>query len=339
MLNNGPFYFHSIEKITTAFLYIFNDISIQRIDPDTGVIKEIKVPIDQAAKEKWAVRMEEDPNAGNEETQRHVQIVLPRMSADLTNFHYDSHRKLPAINYRAASNATGVNSITINIAGTGYNNVPILKFTNSSPVSATAIATATVSGGHITGISILSPGYNYNPSSPPSITITPTGGDTPSIAANLTAIIGGPSTLIQLNPIPYIFDFSLHLQTRTLSDSYMIVEQILAFFRPDYVVPIIDIKEMNIHRDIIFTLTACSHQDSFEGSLDTKRVIEWEFSFQAQAFIYPPIKQKPVITTAQVYTPEIGESSTSGGLVEVISNPSGINIDQPYNFIVSEING
>jgi len=255
MLGNIPFYFHSIKKITEAFLYIFSDISIQRIDPDTGLIKEIKVPIDQAAKEKWAVRMEEDPNAGNEATQRHVQIILPRMSADLTNFHYDSHRKLPAINYRA----------------------------------------------------------------------TPSG--------------NGPYALIQLNPIPYIFDYSLHLQTRTLSDSYMIVEQILAFFRPDYVVPIIDIKEMNIHRDIVFTLTNCSHQDSFEGSLDTKRVIEWEFSFQAQAFIYPPIKQKPVITTANVYTPEFSETSTSGGLVEVVSNPSGINIDQPYDFIVSETNG
>ena len=254
MLGQEPFYFHTIKKITTTFGYIFDDIHIERINPKTSGIQLIKVPISQAAKEKWAVRMEEDPNAGDETRQRHVQIVLPRMSYDLVNFHYDAKRKLPTTNYRVAPTASG------------------------------------------------------------------------------------PLANVQLNPIPYLFDYQLHLQTRTLNDSYSIVEQILSFFRPEYTVPIIDIPEMNIHRDIVFTLMNCSHSDSFEGNFQDKRIIEWQFDFQAQAFIYSPIKQKPVIINPTINLHEIGETYDEAK-VEIVVDPNTANINQPYNIIVTDLNG
>jgi hypothetical protein len=242
MLGNEPFNFRTIEKITAAFGFIFSDISFRRIDPDTKAIKTIKVPISQSAKEKWAVRDVEDPNAGDEARQRHVQIVLPRMGYEMTNFNFDPTRTLPPVNYRVQTSGNG------------------------------------------------------------------------------------PSALIQLNPVPQIFDFELYLQTRTLTDSYAIVEQIAAFFHPDYVVPIIDIPQMNIHRDIIFTMTGKSHSDSYEGSLTEKRVIEWNFNFQAQGHIYPPIREKKVITNTKVFMDE-RES------VQLITDPVAPNIDEPYDII------
>jgi hypothetical protein len=249
MLGNDVFYFHTIKKVTTAFGYIFDDISIERINPSTSAVQTIKVPISQAAKEKWSVREAEDPNAGDEPNQRHVQIVLPRMSYDLVDFQYDSKRKLPAINYRVA----------------------------------------------------------------------PTG--------------NGPSAYVQLNPIPYIFNYELTLQTRTLSDSFAIVEQILAFFRPDYTVPIIDIEPMNYHRDIVITLNSTSHSDSYEGNFLDKRIIEWNFNFQAQAFIYPPIKTNPVIKTANVDVLEIGD--TNGGNINIVADPDTANLDDSYNIVIT----
>jgi len=246
MLGNPPFNFHTIEKITTAFGYMFENITLQRFDPETSAIKSIKVPISQAAKEKWVVRDLEDPNAGDESRQRHVQIVLPRMGYDLVDMRYDSHRKLNTVNYRVA----------------------------------------------------------------------PSG--------------NGPSARVQLNPVPYIYVFSLYLQTRTLGDAYAIVEQVLSFFRPDYVVPIIDIPEMNLKRDIIFTLTSHSHTDSYDGSFLDKRVIEWQFNFEAQGHIYPPIKEKPVVTQATI-TDGIGDT-----IVTVVASPNTANIDEPYDIIITE---
>jgi hypothetical protein len=252
MLREEPFNFHTIQKITETFGFLFGDITIERIDPKTSAVKRIKVPISQSAKEKWAVRMEADPNAGDESNQRHVQIILPRMGFDLTNFHFDAKRKLPTINYR----------------------------------------------------------------------VSPSG--------------NGPSALVQLTPLPWIFDYSLYLQARTLSDSYAIVEQILAFFRPDYTVPIIDIPPMNSHRDIVFTLLNCSHSDSYEGNFQDKRVIEWQFDFQAQAYIYPPIKIKPVITQVIVGLEDSGDDNFSGEVI-VAANPNTGNIDQPYSIIVTDV--
>jgi len=243
MLGQEIFYFNTIEKITSAFGWIFSDITIERINPETSALQRIKVPITQSAKEKWAVRMEEDPHAGDEKRQRHVEIILPRMGFEFTNFHFDSKRKLPAINFRVA----------------------------------------------------------------------PSG--------------NGPFANVQLNPIPFIFNYSLTMQARTLSDSYKIIEQILAFFRPDYVVPIIDIPEMNLHRDIVFTLTNASHSDSYNGSFLENRIIEWNFDFEAQAFIYPPIKNKPVITQATVNLPDTGETVT------ITTDPNTGNIDEPYNIV------
>jgi hypothetical protein len=245
MLGNDPFNFHTIERITEAFGYIFKDIVVTRHDPSTNAVKHIKVPISQSAKEKWAVRTEDDPNAGDETRQKHVQIVLPRIGCELKDLSYDARRKLSTINYR----------------------------------------------------------------------VSPSG--------------NGPTALVQPNPIPYNYNFSLYLQTRTLSDAYMIVAQILAFFRPDYTVPIIDIPEMNLHRDIIVTLLGNSHSDSYEGPMTDKRVIEWNFEFTAQGHIYPPIKEKNVITKADVLL-------DSGDNVDVAANPRTGNIDQPYDIVITD---
>jgi hypothetical protein len=252
MLGNSPFFFNTIERITQAVGFIFNDISIQRINPTTQAIKTIKVPLSLSSKEKWAVRAAEDPNAGDETKQRHVQIVLPRMAYELTNFRFDPRRKLPSINYRVASSRSG------------------------------------------------------------------------------------PTALVQLNPKPFLFEYSLYLQCRTLSDSYSIIEQILTFFSPDYVVPIIDIPEMNINRDIVVNMIGCSHTDKYEGNFLDSRTIMWQFDLEVQAYIYAPIKDKPVITNSKITFGDVTDfidNIPNPDYVNVEANPNTGNITDPYNIV------
>lgn len=80
---------------------MFQDISIQRLDrngdPVAGQL--IKIPIDFAQKQKWFVRLTQDPNAGQtlddgSPVQRQIEIQLPRMAFELTNIQYDPTRKM-----------------------------------------------------------------------------------------------------------------------------------------------------------------------------------------------------------------------------------------------------
>ena len=133
----------------------------------------------------------------------------------------------------------------------------------------------------------------------------------------------------QLNPVPMIFDFTLYLRTRTLEDGWAIIEQFIPFFTPDYTVPILDIPEMGIKTDIVFTLKSNTSRDEFEGNLLKNRELVWEFEFIAEGHMYPPIKTVPVITHTDT-TLSIFNSEPSGQ-TEVREQivPESTPIDQP----------
>lgn len=63
----------------------------------------ISVPISYAPKEKWLVRIEQDPNLTN-----HTYISLPRMSFEITGMTYDASRKTNRFNTISCSDANGV---------------------------------------------------------------------------------------------------------------------------------------------------------------------------------------------------------------------------------------
>lgn len=79
----------------------------------------------------------------------------------------------------------GVSEVIITNPGVGYTHIPTLV-----PSSGTATATATVGGGEITSVTVTSAGSGYNIDSPPTWTVTPTSGDTPSVVAVLNSFVG-----------------------------------------------------------------------------------------------------------------------------------------------------
>lgn len=86
----GHQYYHSIiRKYVIAFGNLFNDIVIQRFDKDGDRIQTIAVPLAYSPKEKFIVRLQQDPNL-----ERDVAITLPRMGFEITSFNYAPERKL-----------------------------------------------------------------------------------------------------------------------------------------------------------------------------------------------------------------------------------------------------
>ena len=92
MLNGNVFYHGVVRKCIIGFGRLFSDIYIDRKkeDPVNGeFIQRLRVPLSYAPKEKWLVRIDEDPTLEN-----HTLTSLPRMSFEIIAYTYDSLRKI-----------------------------------------------------------------------------------------------------------------------------------------------------------------------------------------------------------------------------------------------------
>lgn len=88
-----PFYHKTFKRAIVAFGSLFSNIKVERRDNEGNVVQTIKVPIAQAPKEKWIVRIDSDPNLEN-----NTYTTLPRMSFEVTGISYDPSRKLGRLN-------------------------------------------------------------------------------------------------------------------------------------------------------------------------------------------------------------------------------------------------
>jgi hypothetical protein len=102
MLNNNIFYHAITRKVIVAFGSLFSNIRIER--KKDGVTEQtLAVPIAYAPKEKWIVRLEQDPTLQN-----NVYTTLPRLSFEITGISYDASRKTNRMNYITCSKGNGL---------------------------------------------------------------------------------------------------------------------------------------------------------------------------------------------------------------------------------------
>mgnify|MGYP001163929711 CR=1 FL=1 len=86
----GQQYYHgTIRKYVIAFGNLFNDIIVQRLDSNGNRIQSLLVPLAYGPKEKWLVRLVQDPNLDQD-----VAITLPRMGFEIQGMTYSPQRKL-----------------------------------------------------------------------------------------------------------------------------------------------------------------------------------------------------------------------------------------------------
>lgn len=93
MLNGNVYYHGTIRKAIVAFGRLFSDVYIDRKQGDSvsgTTVQRLQVPLSYAPKEKWLVRLDQQPDLENNVT----MISLPRMSFEITSYMYDSTRKL-----------------------------------------------------------------------------------------------------------------------------------------------------------------------------------------------------------------------------------------------------
>lgn len=102
------------------------------------------------------------------------------------------------------------------------------------------------------------------------------------------------------SPVPYNFEISLYVISKTQEDALQIVEQILPTFSPEYTLSLQPISDNDLVVDVPVILNSVSLQDDYEGDFQTRRFITYTLNFTLKAYMYGPIKDGKVITTTIV---------------------------------------
>lgn len=109
-----PHYHGIIRKVIVGFGTLFSNLQLPRAD-EAGVIQQyVKVPLAYGPKEKWQVRVDQDPDLTN-----HVYTTLPRAGFEITDYQYDPQRMVNRNNTIKCYNAQG--QVTSMYAPVPYN--------------------------------------------------------------------------------------------------------------------------------------------------------------------------------------------------------------------------
>lgn len=90
------FYWSSLRRTNAVFGSLFNNISVQRVDADGNPVKKFKVPLEQAQKEGYLVRLREEEK---KEGTPGIGITLPRMSYEFAGMAYRAEDKTQTSRY------------------------------------------------------------------------------------------------------------------------------------------------------------------------------------------------------------------------------------------------
>ena len=110
------------------------------------------------------------------------------------------------------------------------------------------------------------------------------------------------ATSFSFSEVPYIASFGLYTFTRNINENLQVIEQILPYFQPEFVISL-NINEVNKRVDVPIILNGLSITEDYEGGYDTRRSVNTVFQFTAKTYVYGPIKTKPIITgvTAEIF--------------------------------------
>lgn len=83
----NPIYPQAIRKTIVAFGSLFSKLQVIRYKSDGSIGEIVKVPIAYGPKEKFIMRLEQDPTLTG-----HVYVTLPRLAFEILGYNYDPSR-------------------------------------------------------------------------------------------------------------------------------------------------------------------------------------------------------------------------------------------------------
>ena len=111
--------------------------------------------------------------------------------------------------------------------------------------------------------------------------------------------VDGLSSSYNYNEVPYNVSFGLYAFSRNHDDNLQIIEQILPYFTPEFIVTL-KVNDINSKVDVPIVLNGVSTEEDYEGDFDTRRNITSSLEFTAKTYVYGPPKTSKIILTSEV---------------------------------------
>ena len=130
--------------------------------------------------------------------------------------------------------------------------------------------------------------------------------------------------------VPYAVDFFLTVASRTMEDALQIIEQILAYFTPEFTVTM-NFTDSRNKIDVPIVLTSVASEIDFEGDTSTQRSIVFNLAFTARTYVYGPTKESKIITKVDTtffntdFDTQGNLTGATGALARVIAGITGPN--------------
>ena len=99
--------------------------------------------------------------------------------------------------------------------------------------------------------------------------------------------------------VPYNINFGLYAFSRNQEDNLQIIEQVLPYFTPEFIVSF-KVNSVNQKVDVPIILNGVSTVEDYEGEFDARRSIITSFDFVAKSYVYGPVKSSKIILQSDV---------------------------------------
>lgn len=138
--------------------------------------------------------------------------------------------------------------------------------------------------------------------------------------------IDGSNPLVSFQEVPYNIGFSLYAYTRHMEDNLQIIEQILPYFTPEFLVTL-NLNAIDTKLDVPIVLSNVAIQEQAEGNFLDRRIIASNFNFMCKTRVYGKIESEIPITDSgidffndEVSSGSVGQTGStddysSGGVV------------------------
>lgn len=137
--------------------------------------------------------------------------------------------------------------------------------------------------------------------------------------------------------VPYNIDFGLYVYVRNMDDGLRIIEQILPFFTPEFVVTV-NFDDINKKIDVPVYLNSVSTEEDYEGDFESRRSIVFTLNFTMKTYLFGPSKNYKEIRVVQagLWNQDVFGDSFVGG----ITYNAGNTTDKPsYVLVIDGITG
>lgn len=133
-------------------------------------------------------------------------------------------------------------------------------------------------------------------------------------------------------PVPYNIGFELNIYVRNVEDGTQIVEQILPFFAPDYVITLNYLDGYDIALDVPVQLDTVDYIPQYEGPDTTTRILIWTLTFTMKTFFFATEDKTAKIIRKSVANTYDYVSNTQYVYQAVLPDPLTANLNSDYGF-------